>query len=144
MALEGDLLFRPLGKRAWKHLSCHLLLALSNNKWEVKESIPHSMGYGGQVRALNLNWTQELHLVPEHKRVWLEACNDVCRLSLKVNLHANLAPQIWARPLVIRVNRRQARFGRYKSPPPPPSPSEGPFLTLGQRCRNRLPRRFHL
>jgi hypothetical protein len=33
-------LFRPLGKRAWKHLSCHSLLALSNNKWEVEDRIP--------------------------------------------------------------------------------------------------------
>jgi hypothetical protein len=54
--------------------SCQSLLALSNDKWEVEESIPYSVGYGEQVRALQVNWTQELHLVPEHRRVWLEAC----------------------------------------------------------------------
>jgi len=49
MVLEEDLLFRPLGKRAWKHLS---LLARSNDKWEVEERIPFHLSKSCRGLAL--------------------------------------------------------------------------------------------
>jgi hypothetical protein len=79
-----------LGKGTWKHLSCHSRLALSNGKGEVEEGIPYTVYYGGKVSALQVNWTQEPHLVPKHnlRRVMISSIEFESQSARYLNLAA--------------------------------------------------------